>query len=417
MLSANEIKIARKKLTEIKKLENRIKSYLEESYVSRTINDKVNLQKLLTEYINRETAVNINFRRKNTEIKLNIQELSTQIHPFSDLAQKDELPKCETYRAKVFELIMFVFISRKFELVKRTNKNKREGSLPDYEFYYQNQKYYFEVTIRDASLMDQFNQFLPEFDNYFNEAKVLYEKAKELNWTNPWWSVVGELYYRIYSINNEIKNKIYLFEKWLYLNRYACRYFIKIIPSKLLVKLRTIDFPTSVFNSKTEIQRFKEHLTRCIAVKIIEKLEKKYFENANPVIVAISLATLPDFMIIPNIESLLAHIQTTLNEKLIEILKERIRISKDNDYKKNVEKMQHNIQHLFAILIDTTWYNWFPKTVKSQYGAKFEDRCENYYGIIYNKNISPYINKKFSLFESIINPKNCIEIDLDIGEI
>ncbi|MCW8452521.1 hypothetical protein, partial [Legionella quinlivanii] len=80
------------------------------------------------------------------------------------------------------------------------------------------------------------------------------------------------------------------------------------------------------------------------------------------------------------------------------------------EIKKNHYDFEASLQNLYAIILDTCWYNWLPSIAIERYGAKFNDGYTNNYACLYNAN-HPLV-KKGSLIYSKIPLHDFIVIDV-----
>ena len=190
------------------------------------------------------------------------------------------------------------------------------------------------------------------------------------------------------------------FKEWIFYTRYAGFHFKNLISNELIFKLKSIAFPVDAFCETKHIAKFQKHLVRCIAQGILDKLTKKYFEIGAHIILAISLAPFQQ-LISPRILFSNGFLKALLPRYLSEVAKEKYK-----DKGTEAKKLQNNIKNLYAVLIDTTWYNWFPEIAKCREEARFSDGCENCYGVIYNTNSSNEIRDCNSdkIFDRCINP-------------
>ena len=73
-------------------------------------------------------------------------------------------------------------------------------------------------------------------------------------------------------------------------------------------------------------------------------------------------------------------------------------------------ELEQSIQNLYAIIIDTTWYNWMPDIVEKRFGAQFKSKNKNCYICFYNKNHA--IAKDGRKIFTQINEGNVYSIEL-----
>lgn len=182
----------------------------------------------------------------------------------------------------------------------------------------------------------------------------------------------------------DLSKAILKFKEWIYYIRYAITWFRNLIPSEIIEELESYNFLGFSQNTK-EIIENKEFLLEAVTKLICDKLQKSYSQECAPIILAVSLANFRDQLISPigslNFDSEM--IDKLLGKLLREIQKNE-NISTDN---------------LYAIILDTSWYNWFPEIAIMKYGANFPVNYTNCFCIIYNKE---FISKHGKLFEAAI---------------
>lgn len=345
-----------------------------------------------------------------------VNELCQRFIKYLDSTEKKFVASfAGSYRASVFELVMANFISKKFDLIERI---KRDG-LPDLEFVFNGKSYFLECTTRNSSLMDKFAEHLPDFDCYHEIANIFDAKCKELKevrslWKhNQWVPMIEQLWWELSAeqkdiissklacLHGEIKNHSQILDKiktWMIYNLDAYYNFKEILPNELSEKLgvivpliRTPDIPV-----------YMSFLVRSIAQQIIDKLKNLYAGEGVPLVISISLATLPDYMLTPLVleEFFSKNMQIQLQEKLNEVAKS----------KEEMKKILENIKNLYAVIIDVTWYNWFPE-IAAEYGARFNGDKKNCYLVIYNTSISKNLCHDEHIFDSLISKR----IDLSLS--
>lgn len=181
------------------------------------------------------------------------------------------------------------------------------------------------------------------------------------------------------------------FNQWISENRYALRHFKECVPDKIKERLSQIDFPVNYSYSKDNVSLFQSRLSKFIKQAAKNKLEGSYFSEGVPVILAISLSLINDVKMIRNAKSIIERIACELPK----IICEDPEINKDN------------LQNLYAIIIDTSWYNWIAQIV----GASMPNGYDNCYGIIYNLNHSQrhqYTNLQQFLNNVIPYKEECV---------
>lgn len=326
------------------------------------------------------------------------------------------------YQQRVFELVMAEFFHKKFTLTKRETYQKGN---PDFEFSHQSTTYYLECTTRNSSLMDKFIEQLPAFDSCLKAAKIfnrckqqLIDKG-EFERETEWHIMMEQLWYRLstkqkqrvvdllnstsphrpmpttHSENSRLPEWIFKkLENWLSINSYAFYYFKTILPPTLIKKIKNI-LPKCRSDDMDALSNF---FIKSIVQLIIWKVENKYFEKNIPVILTLSLATLPDFMsVVPAFNDF---------ERMAKLITDEL-IHNIDDYiseKKNREKIHENIKSLYAIVIDTTWYNWVPEIVELELNAKWPDnKLKNCYIVIYNTQIKKSLSFSENILSSLVH--------------
>jgi hypothetical protein len=283
-------------------------------------------------------------------------------------------------------------ISKKFSLAI---KNQEDVDLI---MMYFNQKYYFECATRSPSQMDKFYELLPDFDQYHRVAEILKNKHDKLIQqsllinTACYLDIITPLIWNEMDNDEKLKVKeiftplgastekdiISKINDWIYFNRYACLYFRDLIPEDLWKKYKDIDFPiNSLPGRSNQINDCIFALDR-IVEKIIDKLKKQYFDENLPVVLAISITTFPEIIPVAPISFFIETIIDHLPWKLTQAINQ----SQDS------KKLEKNAKNLFAVLIDTTWYNWFPSIAKRKHNASFPTGIDNYYAVVYNEHCS-----------------------------
>lgn len=346
-------------------------------------------------------------RTNDQEIKASIVRLYQSNIKYLDLSEREFITSFPAhYMQRIFELVMANFIANKFELLDRDVNKEVEFS-----FTANNKKYYLECVTRNAGQMDKFYQFLPHSESYFQIAKIIFEAhtrwAKKYNITNSEWYFNIDLRWhdslhshekvKIIEILQKMKikddnNKFQHINNWIYYNRYACLLYKNLIPSNLWQRFSDISFPTGSLCG--EVISINEYALNSIVQVLIGKLKKSYFSVGEPVILAISLSNFAEFMYFEPMEGFIQYIEKNICSKLTDAINK----NEDKDILKS------NIKNLYALLIDTNSYNWFPKIAKERYGAIFTDHTPNYYGIVYNTNLGDHLEQYRTqrIFNSVI---------------
>lgn len=342
-----------------------------------------------------------NLRLDNTweEQRKTINDLYCKYKNLLDSHQKEFLTKFPAqFWQLTFELAIASLLSKNSSLsLKEKNicNNRKKISEPDLKFDYNNQDYFVECTSACSSLLDQFDEFLPEFEKFYHFSGILSEK----NGTK-FWFLKSNIEHSCRAFSHEEKKKIKKelnidvddarifsdIDRWISLNRYACTYFKEVIPNFIKEKLASLSIPDGTSGERYDINFF----IKIIALKIVEKLQKPYFQNNNAGVIAISLAMLPQDTI--SLFALPSSIKNKnfFNEKAVEALNaelDRLIRPKEEAIQ---EKILIGLENLYAIIIDTTWHNWFSSSTNYQ----------NHYGVLYNENYKNY--SKNLIFNSVI---------------
>lgn len=296
------------------------------------------------------------------------------------------------YMQRIFELVMADFIANKFALLNRDSDKTMEFS-----FVANEKRYALECVTRTAGQMDKFYKLLPFFTQYCQAAKIFFEG--HTRWETMYSITNSEWYYNIdlrwhdldESERSEILNIFHdlgidsernIFEKlnhWIYFNRYACLLYKNLIPDDLWAKFNQIQFPIGTLCG--DGVPINEYALDSIVKCIIGKLRKSYFASGESMIIAISLSTFAEFMSFEPMQGFIHYLGMNLCWKLNAAINNEI--DKDN--------LNQRLRNLYAVLIDTNSYNWFPAIAKARYGAVFTDEMPNYFGIIYNTNMANHL--------------------------
>ncbi|MCL5260785.1 MAG: hypothetical protein M1561_03760, partial [Gammaproteobacteria bacterium] len=139
------------------------------------------------------------------------------------------------------------------------------------------------------------------------------------------------------------------------------------------------------------------------------------------IILAVSIAEYPR-LISPSVffdsGLLKANLCSSLQSSLQTQLEKYRDNGKNEKYQENKRNMViDNIKKLYAVLIDTSWYNWLPNIAKVRGGAIFNNtQHENCYGIIYNTNFSSVKDKSShaKVCDKLIHKNYTLELPLVI---
>lgn len=74
---------------------------------------------------------------------------------------------------------------------------------------------------------------------------------------------------------------------------------------------------------------------------------------------------------------------------------------------------ERSLKSLYAIIIDTTWYNWFPDIIEKSGDGHFPNDYKNCYYILYNKSISEDLQCEPRIFDSLVNTQFEIFLELE----
>lgn len=346
-------------------------------------------------------------------------------------AQKSDFQSnfIDTYGESVFELVMADFVHKKFSLNERTDDIKIKGNLPDLCFTFNGNEYLMECTTRDSFLVKDYIEDLDNFNTYIDIAKVFYDanlRDLEKGYTRgEWWFVPVNSFH-----NMEKEERLYIEEKlgfknftgwataddklkifltWLDNTRQILTGFNKILPINTLEKLASVGLSERVGVSwdGEDQEIFNKILAKFIAQCLLSKLGKKYFSYDKPVIISISLSLLVDLKIISDANLMIANIYRYLPMAIQDLLESK---KENGSYKYNINIINKAMKFLYAIIIDTTHYNWFSNIPKNGIPVEYN----NCYGVIYNAYFSKDINSEARIFDDIIPYQ--YEIDLCFEE-
>lgn len=385
--------------------------------------------------------------RKDNEFREAINNLYKIFFNFIDLNKN---AFSTNYIGNIFELAMANLVSKMSKLKER---EKREG-LPDLEFIYNDTDYILECITKCPTYMDEYAQLLPNFDNYFKLAKFFYEKNEQLkkreslDWNYEWHYVIKNIWWHCdskeqqgikplidtllgnssYRLDQEIVTQVIpSLERWIFINWHTCIDFTEFISEEHLENLKSISIPpknefgTQLPSADTKIViEFQSRTIKRIAQAIVEKLQKKYCEDNNRIVLAVSIAEFPQ-LIAPSMlfdSALLKNYLCSSIQLALQTTIEKYREdNKNEEYIENKKNLIiNNIKKLYAVLIDTSWYNWLPNIAKERYGANFKNQHENCYGVIYNTNFSIENScyDRIKIFNGLINQNYVLELPLEI---
>ncbi len=297
----------------------------------------------------------------------------------------------------IFELLMADLLARKYDLIEKSTP-------PDLFF----DKYFMECTTSISSVIDEWDKLLPVFDDVINIFEMMFEKSRDIN---QWFfeASIIDTCRTISSSEKEILHarllKIFPDRSGTFVDfvcdlihifRYACMYFKEIVPEKVIKKLNELNFPLQSITGQFHNDAF---LTKRLAMSVCGKLKESYFSDGKPGVIAVSLAlVMPGFSF--SADETMKFIEH-LKENLISALRQTTTTCKAVDRQKIINGMNN----LYAIIVDTCWYNWFPDI----FGVGW-DPCKNIYCAIYNENFM-HAKRDQKIFDSLVR----YEVALPLG--
>lgn len=395
---------------DIEPLEKRKNEYLQKIRKKLLSGDKNGLQHNVILYCNLKFFLD---SQNNDEIKNYFYKLYLKNISYLGTSEKDFINSLPNeYNQNIFELVMAEFISKKFKLNKRNNKI----GVSDIEFDHDGITYFLECTSRTTSKIDQYCEFTIDFNSYYTAAEVVFNKAQRLK-RECWYQYIpmnltNEEKLKIKTIfglnaNITTDSAIEKLENWINITQYVSCYFSEFMLPEVIKKLKAIDFPLYTYpKRKNVLQEDREFLVKCIAQLILDKLEKSYHKTTTPVIVAISLNSLFESLHANTFSPFITDIEKILPNKLKEIANE-----KANKKQKKIECYRNSLSNLYAILIDTYYYNWIPEIAKKKFNACMPENG-NFYTVIYNSNSSHFKQKNIKIFDSLAYANISIGLDL-----
>ncbi|MFO3210882.1 hypothetical protein SC371_09700 [Legionella pneumophila serogroup 2] len=322
---------------------------------------------------------------EDNEIKEEINRLLANAAPYSDLtinAAYNSFPA--NYQSKVFELAIFGYLKN----TQNLSLSSRDNPLPpDFTFLHDSYQHQVECVTRTSSLMDNFFKMLPDFNKFLaitytlkkaNQTRIdFYQSGFDCIFTEP---AIKVLFSELPSTElDQIKGILQIstlkmaeekFIDWAYVLRYAYLFFKDCLPNSIILELEKINFPRSLCGDHTHDKKTNDFMLNGIINAISDKAKKAYFREPNkPITLAISFALTRNFISIPNP----ANIMEIISQKLKQVISGSQMNSDVNCF-----------QNLYAIIIDTCWYNWFPKIATKRHNAQFPNGFNNCYGCLYN---------------------------------
>jgi len=450
------------KLNKLEEVNKQLQNYLEICYLCPKNGDKIDI----SAYEETDTIIQnyLEVKKKGIQAKINkhtnlqafinhkTNHAATFVETINNLFEKhiihlDTSEKAflssfaDNYQKNVFELVIAEFSSNNFTLLPRPEKELSPLiSEPDLAFTHNEKTYFLESTTRNSSLMDKFAEHLYEFDLYLEAAQILQNcqtglrEQKEFGWGADWSIMAEPLWYRLditsqQRVSNLIKKTaayakkdaisparpldyiqiIHLISNWADLNLYAWFYFRNILPPILIQKMAPI-MPRCM---SCDMAEFSQFLVKSVVTMIVRKLECAYFQKKTPVILALSLSTLPDFMstamAFNQFGQIAASISNELRTNITTYVTDKNKIEDEESIKEKIKIISENIKSLYAVIIDTTWYNWFPDVAENLQQARWADEVRNCYIAIYNTQTSPTLNCDHHILSFIPN-----QIDLPL---
>lgn len=365
-----------------------------------------NLQREINEFYN---FLAYQTHQGDAEIKAIINVRENQAAPFRDKSNSDiQAGFTKNYAAELFELAMFDLL-QPFTLVKRPHlqisQSDRKSTEPDFVFVHDSNDlpHQFECTATSPGRFDEYLKLLQEFDKYYVIAELIYAKRHRFPNNNVFWECITNIVLDGLTENEEkqvtnmlgegsfkeTKNKFLL---WVSIIRHASVNYRDFISTEKTDLLNKVAFPLgSEAGDETDDQRMIEFMTKRIAYAVLDKLTKKYCHLGNPVTLGISISLIKPTLGLPNPQYLLDYLRKNLMKCLLELsLAEKYR----------QENLSKSIDNLYAIILDTCWYNWFPQIAVERFNAKFPQGFNNCYACIYNSD-HPLVQKGEFIYEHV----------------
>ncbi len=330
--------------------------------------------------------------RNDEQIKEIIKNRLSQAYLYNDGAHKID-PR--NYTPQLFELAIFDLLkdTHGFDLCQREILNgKKEQGIPDYEFFHAGHVHQLECTTTTSSLIDEFYCMLPNYKSYIDVTELLNKKNEDKvrlygsssGFDNIFWpAFIEQLFYDLSSdekdkVNNlmqveETKLAQKKFTDWVHRMRYAIFNFKNLVPNHIINELKNRNFPNGLDGNEKDDGMMKEYCIERILKCIFDKSEKPWFKHTQkPITIAVSLSLIRNILSVPNVEDFLDY----LKKNLTKVIKQK--------------QLDSSIifNNLYAIIIDTCWYNWFPDITTTRHHASFPTGFSNAYICMYNSNHS-----------------------------
>lgn len=402
---------------EINKLAEELKSY---SSVDEYLQNKI------SRYVNLRAYQHY---RLNQVYRDYIEKLYKEFIQHLDIGEKQFLSKFKTEFCQCFfELVMANFLSEKFALQKRSDKEQRvkkgkDKSMPDLKFIFNNKLYFMECTSRYTTLVDRHLKNIGTFNLLFELAEIFSTVYEKMKIENPYiqgsWhretavhqtldkmdakekSAVTELMQKLEI--KDVNDLVIEFNNWIEFYQELYWEFKEILSEEIIKKIEKIIAPIFLVKHGIYGDGSLNFLIKSLAVKILEKLGMTYFKEKKSIVLAISLSILPNAMKNNAAMEEAARMGINIGELL---LVELNNIMNDGRYtKEKIKELSEKVKYLYAILIDANWYNWFPNIVEEQFDAKFPNGHKNCYRIIYNQNLAQDIDFDHGIFDALIFPE------------
>lgn len=331
------------------------------------------------------------------------------------------------HRSRIYELAMACFINDSFELIQRPDKAKqlKVGDLADLEFKYNGKTYFLECTIRSTSRLDQYIKSFSHSDNFFKIAEILHQKHKKLVVLDRIWERTNwcseAVFLRLTAQEKEIIKNLalplnvedsgefieYLEKRVVFIQGIYWDY--KNILDMDIKEIEEYIIPTFIVEKGLFKPNHLKFLVGSIALKILEKLEKPYFSKNIPTIISVSLASVASAM---DTVMALSYCKN-LDKLLLDELNSCINSGRYTEEK--VSNLSKRLKSLYAIIIDYSWYNWFPDIAVEKLGGHFPEGYNNCYHIIYNTNLSGNLSYDESIFASSINTSYFLDFEIRLS--
>ncbi|MCD6056250.1 MAG: hypothetical protein K0R12_1212 [Gammaproteobacteria bacterium] len=370
-------------------MESIITSVLEKGIIN--ADERKHFQNKLVSFNTLKTFVNIKnnplLKRETDRVLLKHCDFGDHrdTHSIKDLLTNKILPR-------IFETAMADLIERKFGSV--FEKHIKKQGNPDFVLTVNKVKYVLECTItrsdpRNKYVIDALVQFQP----WFEAAKLIFEKFEQNRakyQRNPyvkWYSLPDHVIKRDIEEQKEkfinMLSKTSLEESSKYFEEilegiiHTLIHYREFICDEMNKQLESIDLiPDKIVKSSNNFP--STYWADILYSHIADKIEKSAFKRNMPVILAISFSLRKDALTAhTSIRSWLKAIKENLETRLTKLMKDA-----------------PQLENLYALIIDTTFYNWFPSHAEKEYGAKFSNGFDNEFICFYNAKNEMVIKQK-----------------------